>query len=66
MRVALALSILLFGSGCAQLEFVDRGRVNHPAMDFNGALVPETNNYLTGMDVGKKGSSSEACSVCAH
>ena len=61
----LFLGCLFLQPGCAQLEHVERDRLNHPAMDFNANLVPAPSKYLTSMEVGTKDSSGGTCSVCA-
>ncbi len=72
MRFFFNLSCLFFAvifySSCSSVKMVDQGRLNHPGMDFEGAIIKSNSapTALTNLNSFDAISGGGSCSTCAH
>ncbi|MDZ4678167.1 MAG: hypothetical protein SGI74_11745 [Oligoflexia bacterium] len=52
--------------GCASMSDVERGYVNHPAMELKNRLTPASQSVLTNLNAVSQSSAGVACATCAH
>ncbi len=60
------VSLAGWTTGCASMADVERGYLNHPAMDLTARLTPDPAPALSPLGDLSAASGSGACFVCAH